>query len=222
MDTNSSSDPGFKQGADEQREALSALRRFAGPRPQVERCELCSAALAEVHPHLLDQQSRQITCACDACAILFCGQEGGKFLRIPRRIKRLEDFRFSDLEWESMTLPINLAFFLSSPTGKMIAMYPSPAGAIESQIDLAALEQRTAEHPILRGLEPEVEALLVNRIGDNDASFVVPLDECYRLVGLVRMKWSGLSGGSEVWNEINGFFLELEAKAVDNTQVRYA
>ena len=61
----------FTQSAGQQAEEFSALRRFAQARPQVERCELCGAALDEMHQHLLDRKSRQIACSCDGCAIVF-------------------------------------------------------------------------------------------------------------------------------------------------------
>jgi hypothetical protein len=152
----------------EEREVLGALRRFTRVRPLEERCELCVAALEPEHPHLLHCESRQIACACDACAVLFCGQEGGKFLRIPRRILELEDFAFGDLEWESMMLPIHLAFFVRDRDGKVAAMYPSPAGAVASQLGMESLERRFAEHPALARMEPEVETLLVNRNGEGE------------------------------------------------------
>jgi hypothetical protein len=40
----------------------------------------------------------------------------------------------------------------------------------------------------------------------------MPIDECYRLVGLIRLNWRGLSGGSEVWEEVDKFFEQLEGK----------
>jgi hypothetical protein len=43
----------------------------------------------------------------------------------------------------------------------------------------------------------------------------VPIDECYRLVGLIRVHWKGLSGGSEVWREIRKFFDSLKARSVE-------
>jgi hypothetical protein len=51
---------------------------------------------------------------------------------------------------------------------------------------------------------------------------VVPIDDCYDLVGLLRMHWKGLSGGQEVWAEIGGFFERLgrRAKAVDREGTR--
>jgi hypothetical protein len=207
-----------------QAEAFPALRRFAQSRTQapMERCELCGTALDEAHQHLLDRKSRQIACSCDACAIVFCGQ-GGRFLRIPRRIRRVEARTFTDLEWEAMALPINLAFFLREADGRMAAMYPSPAGAIESSIDLNSLPEGHAIKARLQILEPEVEALIVNRIGDEHLSYVVPLDECYRLVGIVKTRWRGLSGGADVWAGIKDFFQQLNARAVEvSPQVQHA
>lgn len=194
-------------------EALFALRRFARPRPRVERCELCGAELGPEHGHLLNRGSREIACACEACSILFCGQEEAKFLRVPRRILRLEHFSFTDLEWETMALPINLAFFIKQRNGDVSVMYPSPAGAMESLITLLPWQKLFGGEPVLAGIEAEVEALLVNRIGDKPAYFIAPIDACYRLVGLIRTKWRGLSGGGEVWQAIAEFFADLENRA---------
>ena len=35
-------------------------------------------------------------------------------------------------------------------------------------------------------MEPDVEALLINRVGPAREYFLAPIDECYRLVGLIR------------------------------------
>ena len=202
--------------------SLSALQRFARSRPDVERCELCSIEIPGDHPHLLDCASRQITCSCDACSILFCGQEGAAFLRVPKRTLKLEAFRFSESEWDAMTLPIHLAFFLHNTNGVTAALYPSPAGVMESMLELPAWPELTRHDPTLMSLEPEVEALLVNRIGDRNDYFVVPIDAGYRLVGLIRTKWRGLSGGTEVWRAINEFFTQLERRATPVWGVAHA
>jgi hypothetical protein len=65
----------------------------------------------------------------------------------------------------------------------------------------------------LAAVQPEVEALLVNRISEQALYFVVPIDMCYRLIGLIRTKWRGLSGGGEVWQAIAEFFADLERRA---------
>ena len=204
----------------EQNEVLSALKRFTRSRPKLERCELCSAGLDAVHAHLLDRKSRQVVCSCDACAILFSDQQDGKFARVPRRVRQLRDFSFTDLEWEQMMLPINMAFFLRNATGGMTVMYPSPAGAIESQIGVADWDDLVRGHPALESMQPEVEALIVNRISTPAVYVVAPIDECYRLVGVIRTKWRGLSGGTDVWAAITEFFDELRKKADGAPEVR--
>ena len=97
-----------------------------------------------------------------------------------------------------------------------MAVYPSPAGGTESLLTLEAWSQLEEENPVLRELEPDVEALLVNRVGHTRGYYRVPIDECYRLVGLIRASWRGLSGGAEVWEEINRFFADLNQKSARN------
>ena len=40
-----------------------------------------------------------------------------------------------------------------------------------------------------------------------------PIDQCFRLVAILRKHWRGLSGGTEVWSEIDKFFRELDELA---------
>ena len=192
----------------------SVLRQFARRRSTAERCELCSAELATVHSHLLESSKRQIFCACEACAVLFCGQAGAHYVRIPRRIRLLVDLAMTDLQWEGLMIPINLAFFYhDSAAGKVAAMYPSPAGATESSLSLESWQEIREENPPLQTMEPDVEAFLVHRIGGHAEYYIVPIDECFRLVGLIRMHWKGLSGGNEVWKQIEHFFSDLRSRA---------
>jgi hypothetical protein len=193
---------------------LAALRRFARPAAAVERCELCSAALAPDHQHLVAPANRQLLCACDPCAILFSSQGGTKYRRVPRRVRFLTDLRLSDAQWDSLLIPIGLAFFFhSSSTKKVVAIYPSPAGPTESLLDLSAGEDLVRDNPILKEMEPDTEALLVNRGGNLRAYYLVPIDECYKLVGLIRAHWRGLSGGTVVRAEIDQFFATLQKRS---------
>lgn len=197
-------------------ELPSVLRQFARRRSSAERCELCSAELSEVHSHLLEPSKRQMLCACEACAILFCGQAGAHYLRIPRRILLLSDFQMADMQWEALMIPINLAFFYyDNIAAKTVAMYPSPAGATESMLSLESWKEIRAQNRTLQTMEPDVEAFLVNRVGPAAQYFLVPIDECFRLVGLIRMHWKGLSGGTEVWKQIQQFFAGLELRSTD-------
>ncbi|HMB90621.1 MAG TPA: DUF5947 family protein [Rhodothermales bacterium] len=205
--------------------ALAALRQYArtDTRDAVERCELCSMAIPSRHRHLLEMESRQVVCACDPCALRFEYVVGGRFKLIPRDPHPLSDFKMSDVGWDSLALPINLAFFYrSTAEERIIAMYPSPAGATESQLTLEAWEGLVAANPVLAKLEPDVEALLVNRIGETQAYYLAPMDACYRLVGLIRMYWRGLSGGEQVWHEIARYFERLDQQAVPLREARYA
>ncbi|HEY4767248.1 MAG TPA: DUF5947 family protein [Candidatus Sulfotelmatobacter sp.] len=210
----------FTQSGD----GFGALRQFARrERRIVERCELCSLELRTDHPHLIELAQRRLLCTCEACAILFSGQ-GVKFKRVPRRVSSLPDFTLSDAEWDGLMVPINMAFFFkNSLEDRVVAMYPSPAGAMESLLALESWSDIAARNPVLEGMEADVEALLANRLGYSRGHsapeyYLLPIDECYKLVGLIRMHWKGLSGGTEVWQELGQFFHSLKARAVDLTQ----
>ena len=194
------------------RSSLATLQRFVRkPRELVEVCELCAKPLPPLHQHLLEVEKRRVTCACDACAILFPGNSLQRFKRIPRDTVRLHDFAMDDQEWESLLIPINLAYFVhSSQARRAVAQYPSPGGAMESSLDLEYWNAIVERNPVLKKFEPDVEALLVNRVGDAPLYYRAPIDQCFRLVGIIRTHWRGLSGGVDVWKEIDTFFRELD------------
>jgi len=166
------------------------------------------------HSHLVELASRRLVCACEACAILFSGQAARKYRRVPRRVQALADFRLGDVRWEGLRLPIDLAFFLfSTAAGRVVAVYPSPGGATESLLAVEDWQALVEENPALADLEPDVEALLVNRLGTAREFYRVGIDECYRLVGLLRSHWRGFSGGPAVWEEIGRFFAGLKERS---------
>ena len=65
-----------------------------------------------------------------------------------------------------------------------MAFYPSPAGATESLLPLSSWQQLVTENPALKRLEPDVEALLVNRVASARDYYIAPIDHCFELVGL--------------------------------------
>jgi hypothetical protein len=189
---------------------VSSLKRYVRNRNAEESCDLCGCDVVVGHTHLLDVKARRIFCACDSCVEL----HASIYKEIPRRVEELVDFQMSDAQWEGLALPISLAFFVhNSQAGRVLALYPGPAGATESLLGLDTWEDIAAENPRVRDLQPDVEALLVNRVGATRDYFIAPIDECYRLVGLIRMHWRGLAGGALVWGHISQFFDELRARS---------
>lgn len=197
------------------REILQALRGFARRPPTGERCDLCASGVAAGHPHLLEAASGKIVCACDPCAALFSHRaDGRKLIRIPRDARKVEPLALTDTQWANLRLPIDLAFFVYSLTAdRMVAYYPSPAGSTESQLSLDAWDEIERANPILATLERGVEALLADRTRGNRRYFIAPIDQCYRLTGLIRMHWRGFSGGEEVWRKVDEFFDQLKEHA---------
>lgn len=203
--------PGYESG-------FGALRQFVRRKRDVERCELCSAEVGANHSHLIEPGTRKLLCACDPCSILFSAI-GSKYKRVPRRVLSLANFHLSDGQWESLMVPINMVFFFrSTPDARVVAFYPSPAGATESLLPLKTWQDIEDVNPIIKEMDSDVEALLVNRVGHARGFtapeyYVLPIDQCYKLVGLIRAHWKGLSGGTEVWLEIGKFFESLKQRA---------
>jgi hypothetical protein len=183
------------------------IRRGRGERAgPVERCDLCREPVAPGHRHLLDTARHEVRCACRACALLFSpgGASEGHYRLVPRRRLRL-----SSVPTDALGVPVGLAFFVRGADGAVVAHYPSPAGATQWEVDEQAWCDVVGARPELGGLEADVEALLVNTARGASHHWLVPIDDCFRLVAVVRREWKGLSGGSTVWPEIERFFDEL-------------
>jgi hypothetical protein len=199
---------------------LAALRRLleqpAEPAAVPERCELCGEPVQPAHRHLLDVPARRLRCACRACVLLFdrSGAGGGHYRLVGDRRWRLHDFALDDAEWERLRIPVQLAFFFhDSAAGRVVAFYPSPGGAVESLLEMSAWAAIERRNPVLGEMERDVEALLVNRARGAASHWLAPVDDCYRLAGLIRAGWKGLGGGREVWDGITGFFDGLAGQA---------
>jgi hypothetical protein len=193
-----------------------AQRAAAETQAALEACELCSEPIPAEHRHLMDLSSSELLCACRACALLFDRRAAGAghYRLVPDRRLRLEGFALDDALWEELRLPVEMAFFFHhSAEGRVVAYYPSPMGPTESLLALTAWAELEDANPVLRTMEPDVEALLVNRARGARQQWLVPIDECYALVGLIRTRWRGLTGGREVWEEIERFFGALDRRA---------
>ena len=194
-------------------ELVGLSNRELPPDPSDEHCELCGIDVPEEHRHLLHLEERRILCVCHSCLALRSGD--ATYRPTGTRTLWLEDFELDDETWSAFGIPIGLAFFLNSGSvGGIAALYPSPAGATECELPLDAWERLQAANPILGDLEPDAEALIVNRMADPPQHAIVPIDECYRLIGLIKSRWSGISGGTAIESAVPEFFDELRAQAV--------
>jgi hypothetical protein len=164
----------------------------------------------ERHGHLLDEHSGEVLCTCRACSLLFNREAAGgdHFRLVPDRRIRLVDASVTGLG-----VPVGMAFFVPQTDGRVEAFYPSPAGATHWDVDDEAWRQTVEGCPQLATMQPMVEAFLVKTARGADERWLVPIDECFRLVAVVRTHWKGLSGGSTVWPAIREFFVFLGSRS---------
>ena len=188
--------------------ALERVIRRAGTRraEAAEHCDLCNVPVPAGHRHLLDTERGEVMCACQACSLLFVRDAAseGHYRLVPQRRIRL-----APVSTEALGVPVGLAYFVVRTDGAVVAHYPSPAGPTQWEVDAEAwrdLVDRCAE---LRSLQTDVEALLVNTARGQQHHWIVPIDDCFRVVAVVLREWKGLSGGSRVWPELERFFAEL-------------
>ncbi|WP_055491133.1 DUF5947 family protein [Streptomyces sp. TP-A0356] len=182
------------------------IRSAADRRADAERCDLCGVDVPSEHRHLLETGREEVLCACRPCSLLFVegAASEGRYRLVPSRRVRLPPVRT-----QALGVPVGLAFFVRHTDGTVTAHYPSPAGATRWEADPTAWQDVVTRCPQLATLEPEVEALLVNTARSAQHHWITPIDDCFRMVALVRREWRGLSGGGRVWPAIEQFFAEL-------------
>jgi hypothetical protein len=180
----------------------------------VERCGLCGDPVGGRHRHVLDGgedpgHGAALLCMCVPCTMLFDrgGAGGRRYTLVPDRRTRLTGVATGPLG-----VPVGLAFVVPRDGGGAVAHYPSPLGVTHNDVDPETWAAVAAESAALAGMRPDVEALLVwtRAAGDLTRQWIVGIDECYRLAGVVRRHWTGMSGGTAVWREVAGFFEKLD------------
>ncbi|MFI9271398.1 DUF5947 family protein [Kitasatospora sp. NPDC052896] len=194
---------------------LALLRRLSEPAPPApERCELCRQAVAAEHRHLVDGEARALVCACPGCVLLF-EAGGGRYRAVPERYLVDPAMELDESGWQALQIPVGTAFFLrDTALDRLVALYPSPAGATESELDPAAWQAVLGGTRLAAELRPDVEALLLRRSRDGSTDcYLVPVDRCYELVGRMRRHWQGFDGGAEARAELAGFFTEVAGRA---------
>jgi Fe-S cluster biogenesis protein NfuA len=205
--------PGRPSGPGSAPGGAGTVARAGAPRgttaaDPVETCDLCGQRLPGNHRHMLDTASGELICACQACCILFDRDQAsdGHYRLIPPQRRPLPA-----LVPASLGVPVGLAFFVRHTDGSVAAHYPSPAGATRWQVDEDRWREAVRASPEIGDLAPDVQAVLVNTAGGRAQAWLVPIDDCYRLVAVVREGWEGLTGGDRVWPEIERFFAGLSS-----------
>ncbi|MEO3757483.1 DUF5947 family protein [Mycobacterium sp. B14F4] len=204
-------------------DVLARIRANRGaPQPVDERCEMCAETIADEHQHVVNVEGRQLMCVCRGCYLLFTDTDAElRYRAVPDRYLVFPDFAMDRRQWEALQIPVGLAFFFHNSTlGRTVAFYPGPAGATESELDLAAWNDIRAADPRVDSLAGDTEALLVRVRDGHDSvpqAYLVPIDACYEFVGRLRMLWRGFDGGQEARDFIDEFFCGIEerGKVVD-------
>jgi hypothetical protein len=179
---------------------------------------MCAEAIADEHQHVVNLEGRQLMCVCRGCYLLFTDVDADlRYRAVPDRYLAFGDFALDRRAWEALQIPVGLAFFFhNSSIARTVAFYPGPAGATESELDLAAWNDIRAAEPRVDTIAADTEALLVRVPDDETAScraYLVPIDACYEFVGRLRMMWRGFDGGQDVRTYIEGFFETLDRRS---------
>ena len=169
-----------------------------------ERCELCGSPAGEDHPHVIDLEGERgrLGCACRTChlSLSAAGPARGRWRAVPDEWRVVDPIDLPEV-------PVGVSFVvLDSRRQRPIAHYPGPAGATESELDVAVAD--------LPALVPDVEALVVR---DGEA-YVVPVSAAYALVGELRTRWDGLTGGDGPQRAVDAFFARARSKCRGKTR----
>ncbi len=181
------------------------------PQPAGESCEMCAVPIADEHQHVVNVEGRQLMCVCRGCYLLFTDQHATlRYRAVPDRYMAFPGFALDRRRWEALQIPVGVAFFFrNSHLDRTVAFYPGPAGATESELELASWNDLRAADPRVDTLADDTEALLV-RVPDHETEppvcHLLPIDACYEFVGRLRTLWRGFDGGQDARRYMNEFF----------------
>lgn len=209
---------------------LDVLARLAAQRPPRadvgERCEMCGEGIRDEHSHVVNLTSRALMCTCRPCALLFDYDHAElRYRAVPTRYLSFPSVRIPTSVWDDLQIPVGLVFlFHNSTLDRMVAFYPGPAGATESELPLGAWDAVLEAYPQLAIPSPDVEALILrapardgaiggSADGDGVTAYLIPIDSCYELVGRLRQVWRGFDGGQQARTHLEEYFTTLESRS---------
>ena len=135
---------------------------------RAERCELCSLEICAptIRTVRSDGPQAGVLVRCLRVVVqrtqLMPGSSGCR-----DEIRLLSEFHMTDAQWDGLMVPINMAFFFrSSPEQGWWRHVPQSGGRHGVAAFAGGVERNCATRiPNSKKMEPDVEALLVNRIG---------------------------------------------------------
>ena len=205
---------------------MTGLRRYVRPAPvaaqrpepdgPAPRCDLCATELTDRHGHVVSLDDRALRCVCRPCSLLFApaGAGGGRIRAVPDRYLSDPAHPITDDDWDLLQIPVLPVFlFVNSDLDRVVACYPSPAGATESLLDLDGWTRLQQRYPLLRTPVADVEAVYVTRGDDGLAAYLVPIDACFAMVGMLRSNWRGPHGGAEARRATAAFVRDLQERS---------
>lgn len=190
-----------------------------------EKCDFCASELKTNHKHSIEPSTRAIVCVCDVCALggpnIRGKFNGARYKSISEQSFLIADLNLPDEVWNQLSIPFGMAFFFfNSSSNKIEVFFPSPAGAIESELSDSSSLLFENLNPELRMLSEEdnkdVLALLINKTKESPQYYLTPIHECYKLIGLMRKNQRG--GIYAMQNDIDIFFKELSSKSKEHEQ----
>ncbi|MGI8667714.1 MAG: DUF5947 family protein [Jatrophihabitans sp.] len=204
--------------------AISLLQKIASSRPApagYERCEMCGEQVADEHGHVVNLTSRNLMCTCRPCTLLFAYDEANlRYRAVPEDYVSFPGLALPPALWDDLQIPVGLVFlFHNSALSRTVAFYPGPAGATESELPLGAWDSVVTDHPALAVARPDVEALLLRAVDDDNGErtgvqcYLVPIDRCYELIGRLRQGWRGFDGGQQARAQLVDFFADLDRRS---------
>ncbi|MGH9630909.1 MAG: DUF5947 family protein, partial [Bryobacteraceae bacterium] len=131
-----------------QSQAIAGLRRLKWMNVPRERCDLCAAALAMGHRHMVDCSSRRVLCVCDACKMMLGSRTDARFRQVPEKVRSAHEIQITDAMWTRFQIPVSFAFIYTAED-EVTAIYPSPAGSVFSRVDQECWVELVGQYPIL-------------------------------------------------------------------------
>ncbi|MBB2941033.1 hypothetical protein FB565_000737 [Actinoplanes lutulentus] len=182
---------------------LRTVKRQIPRQRRAPRCGVCATRTSTGGLHLVDLAQRSLVRGCADCH-----QNPGELRPVPDRYLELPGEVTAQETWDDLHVPAGLAFVWRADD-RLLVCGPAPDRAVEHDLPVTVWERMIKRHPAFATLRPGVEALIIRRAG----AFLVPIDACYELAGLLRTSWRGFDGARDTRGSLTMFFAKLSANA---------